>query len=83
MGVPKETMFWAVKDSLSALEAIEKFYRYLFVEISNLKTEEIQEILVSRVEIQNIGLQVMYEEFKAEFSAAKQYGVDFDFMGLC
>lgn len=82
VGIPKHGMFWSADNALSALSAIVEFFKYVFSELMQAPTEEIQELLLSRFEIQHVHIMSLFEEFRAEFEGASEFGIDLGFLGV-
>ncbi len=82
-GIPKRAMFWSSNDALSVLKAVVGFYVYLFKELMQADTEQLQKLLVSHIEIKNVHVSALFEEFKTEFKEASEFGVDLGFLGVC
>ena len=74
---------WSSEDSLAVLKAIVAFYRYLFVETMNADRKLLQYLLVSRTEVGEMGMLMIYEEFEAQFKEAKDLDLNLDFLGVC
>ncbi len=83
VGIPKRAMFWSANDSLSVLKVVVEFYMYLFVELMQADADQLQELLASRLEIKDVHILTLFDEFKAEFKEASVFGVDLSFLGVC
>jgi len=82
VGIPKHAMFWSAENALSALQSIVGFYQHIFTGLMQASVEEIQELLLSRFEIQHVHIMSLFEEFKAEFTGASEFGIDLGFLGV-
>lgn len=82
VGIPKHAMFWSAENALSVLTAVVDFFSYVFVELMQASAEELQEILISRLEIQDVHVISLFEEFRAEFQGLAEFGIDLNFLGV-
>lgn len=82
LGIPKQAMFWSKDNSLSALLAVNKFYRYILVDLMQAKEEKINKALISRVEFGNVLMPGVYDEFREQLEESYKFGVDFSFLNL-
>lgn len=80
--IPKKAMFWSKTNSQTALKAIAEFFHYLFVELMNSTSEQLHEILPSRIQIGDMHMLAIFEEFKLEIVSASEFGADFSYFGL-
>lgn len=81
LGIPKQAMFWSHESALSALKVVCGFYRYLFVDLMSAKEDQLHRMLPCRLEIGNVLMPAVFDEFKQQLSNAAQHGVDFSFLG--
>lgn len=82
LGIPKVAMFWSKRDSLSVLLAISLFYRHVLIDLVKVSEDQLIEALTSRVEIGDIAMLGVYDEFRKQIVAASEFGVDFSFLGV-
>lgn len=82
LGVPKNSMFWSSNDAFSVLEAVTNFLRYVCCELLKLGPDDASIILASHIEVNNVRIQALYEEFKTELTEAKTAGIDLSFLGI-
>jgi hypothetical protein len=82
LGIPKRSMFWSSASSQSTLRAIAAFYEYLFLDLMKSAPEDLHDILPSRVQVGDMQMVAVFEEFKREISRAKEFGADFSVFGF-
>ncbi|AWI79496.1 hypothetical protein CEW87_09010 [Parazoarcus communis] len=80
--IPKKAMFWSNANSQTTLRAIAEFFRYLFVELMKSTSEQLHGILPSRIQIGDVHMLAVFEEFKREIAGASEFGADFSYLGL-
>lgn len=80
--IPKRAMFWSKASSEATLRAIAEFFRYLFVDLLKSTSEQLRLILPSRIQIGDMHMLAVFEEFKREIGGASEFGADFSFFGL-
>lgn len=80
--IPKRSMFWSSTNSLAVLDALGRFYKYLFRDLLNATEDELHRMLPSRVEIGNAHVLAIFDEIRAELKNADQHGIDFTFFHL-
>jgi hypothetical protein len=80
--IPKKAMFWSKTNSQTTLKVIADFFRYLFVELMAATPEQLHEILPSRIQIGDMHMLAIFEEFKREITGAREFDADFSFFGL-
>lgn len=82
LGLPKNSMFWSPDGAFSVLEAVTNFLRYVCCELLKLEPDDASIILASHIEVNNVRIQALYEEFKTELIEAKTAGIDLSFLGI-
>jgi len=80
--IPKKAMFWSNANSQTTLRAIAEFFRYLFVELMKSTSEQLHRILPSRIQVGDMHMLAVFDEFKREIAGASEFGADFSFLGL-
>jgi hypothetical protein len=80
---PKRPMFWSSECSRIALQAVADFYRYLFKTLMGIDDSDLQHMLSSRLEIgESAMVMAVFDEVRFELEGAKEWGVDFGFLGV-
>lgn len=82
VGIPKSGLFWSAGNALSVIHAVTAFFSYLFFDLMEADPEEISHLLQSRLEIENVHVPNMFQEFESELKRAVEYGVDLRFLGM-
>lgn len=80
--IPKKAIFWSNTNSQATLLAIAEFFRYLFVELMKSTSEQLHGILPSRIQVGDVHMLAVFDEFKREIAGAREFGADFSFLGL-
>jgi hypothetical protein len=81
LGIPKQAMFWSQESALAALNVVSGFYRYLFVELMSAQDEQLHRMLPCRLEVGNVLMPAVFDEYKRQLAVAAKHGVDFSFLG--
>lgn len=82
LGIPKSDVFWSADNALSVVHAVTAFFSYLVFDLMEADPKEIAYLLQSRLEIDNVHIPNMYQEFESELKLAVEYGVDMRFLGI-
>lgn len=82
LGIPKKSMFWSKNSSLAALKAISEFFKYVFVELLNASDDDLHHILPALMQLGDVQILAVFEEFRSELKSALEFDVDFSFFGL-
>ena len=82
IGIPKRAIFWSKASSLAALKAISDFFKYVFVDLLNANSNDLHGMLQSLIQIEDLQLPAIFEDYCAELKNALELGVDFSFFGM-
>lgn len=78
--IPKHSMFWSSNSSFAALSTVRAFYKYIFCDLLNATTNDLDIMLQSRLEIGNTSVHAIFDEMTTELQIAGEYGIDFKFL---
>ncbi|MEI8606292.1 hypothetical protein [Pseudoalteromonas sp. B160] len=78
--IPKRGLFWSADSSLKVLKAVSEFIDYLFFELLELSDQDVQNVLMSRLEFSSIIMPTVFDVFKTEITSVKEFGIDFGFL---
>ena len=82
IGIPKKAMFWSKDSSLAALKAISEFFKYVFVELLNASDDELHSMLPSLMQVGDVQILAVFEEFRSELKSALEFDVDLSYFGV-
>lgn len=82
IGIPKKAMFWSQDSSLATLKATSEFFKYIFVDALNASEDELHNMLPSVIQIGNVQILAVFEEFRSELKSANELGVDLSFFAV-
>lgn len=80
LGIPKKGLFWFEDNSLTVLKAVTEFVTYYFFELLELTKQDIQKMLISRVEFADVVSPMLFEDFETEIMDAMEFGLDLSFL---
>lgn len=78
--IQKRGLFWSADSAKKILICVSDFLIYIFSTLLNKSDEEIQCILMSRVEFSNVCMPMTFDVFATEIENAKNSGIDFGFL---
>lgn len=80
LGIPKKGLFWSADNSLKVLKAVTEFVTYYFFELLELTKQDVQKMLISRVEFADVVSPMLFEDFETEIMDAMEFGLDLSFL---
>lgn len=78
--IPKRGLFWSADSAKNVLVCISDFLLYIFSSLLNKSDDEIQYLLMSKVEFSNVCMPMTFDVFANEIENAKSIGIDFGFL---
>ena len=81
LNIPKSSMVWLSHNSLSVLKAIAEFFSFIFTSL-NLDEGDLQHIFMTRLELGEMRMGVLYDEIRSELKEIRKDGVDFSCFGI-
>ncbi|WP_156372172.1 hypothetical protein [Acidovorax sp. Leaf78] len=77
IGIPRSAKFWTVNHSLSAMQALQRFYKYLFSRVLKFSEDEIFKVFIEHFEVRSVMVPVIDPELRRDVQALISSGVDF------
>lgn len=78
--IPKRGLFWSADNAKNVLSCVSEFLVYIFSTLLNKSDDEVQYILMSRVEFSNVRMPTTFDVFANEIEKATKNGIDFGFL---
>lgn len=78
--IPKRGLFWSADCAKAVLGCVSEFLVYIFSTLLNKSDDDVQYILMSRVEFSNVCIPTTFDVFANEIEQAKSIGIDFSFL---
>lgn len=78
--IPKRGIFWSADSAKNVLNCLSNFLVYIFSDLLNKSDDDIQYILMSRVEFSNVCMPTTFDVFANEIEEAKNIGINFGFL---
>ena len=82
IGIPKKAMLWSEDSSLATLKAVAAFFKYVFVEVLDASMDELHSMLPSVMQMGDVQILAIFEEFRSELKSANEFGIDLSFFGV-
>ncbi len=80
LGIPKQSSFWTSEASISVLKLLAHFLKYVIVDVLNADEDQLDDLLISRLEFGNALVSGIFDEYKAVIAQVANEGADFSFL---